>query len=615
MNKILLRIKHIYIKHTTLLTVTESFFTAWAIMKLGNLHPMNILALFFFILSYVFISYMKKETILSSNEFIHSPKIIAYILGLLFSFFYLADQHHYLVEGLSNKLFQIIILTVSALGLFLLFHRCVYFLIYKYHMLGIHFSPSKDTVISRLPIFCFILCIICRIPWFLYSYPGILTPDSINQFEQVLGMIPYSNHHPWIHTLTISVFYHLGSFFTSEPNAAFAFYTIFQICFMAFAASYFIKIISNYIKSVKLLFGLIAIYAFLPYNNVMAISIWKDVMFAGTILIFCTSFFYLLKEGVKKHTISSALLYFVSAFLMCLYRSNGWYAFIACFPFLLYVFRKYWKTMYPLHLTLLCLVLFVKGPVMNHYNVTQPDFVESISIPLQQIGRVIATGQELTEEETILIDAVIDRSYVPQLYTEYISDNMKELVRAGSPDTLANNKYEYFKLWLALGLKYPNIYFDAYIAQTNGYYSPAITYPVAETDGVIDNETGLYREYLISNKIIVKLREISLKLQNIVPFYGSLWSMGSLFWGFLLLLGLRLSKKHSSLTYLDFVAIWLPNLAIIGTLLIATPVAIDFRYAYSLVYCIPLYFALLWIDEKVQTQNHVTSDKIPCPKF
>ena len=147
-------------------------------------------------------------------------------------------------------------------------------------------------------------------------------------------------------------------------------------------------------------------------------------------------------------------------------------------------------------------------------------------------------------------------------------------------------------------MKYPDIYLDAYVAQTRGYYSPSAVYSVAEVDGIIDSDTGLYREYLIRGKVIVKLREILIKLQDMIPLYGALWSMGSLFWGTLLFLGLALGRKGSfslkaNLNFMDLITVWIPNIAVIGTLLIATPVAIEFRYAYNLAYCIPLYFAIM----------------------
>ena len=413
-------------------------------------------------------------------------------------------------------MFQIAIILAVALGLYFLFYKAIRYLMCKLNRIQLKDSQKAQALLPKLPFISFVLIVLCRIPWLLYSYPGIMTPDSINQFKQVIGMSSFSNHHPWLHTMTISLFYHIGSLFTSDVNDAFLFFTLFQICFMAFAVSYLIWVISKYTKSLPLLGGIIAFYAFLPYHNVMAICIWKDVMLSGTLLLFCTSLFFLLKEGIKNKNLFSVILYFISGFLMCLYRSNGWYAFILTFPFLLISFRKNWKIMLPLHIGLLALVLLVKGPVMEHYEVEQPDFVESISIPLQQVGRVIATGQELTPNQDTLIRKIIKTEYVPELYTEYISDNMKELVRTYNPDYLVTHKSDYLKLWIELGLKYPDIYFDAYIAQTRGYYSPSAVYSVAEVDGIIDNETGLYREYLLGGKIIVKVREILIKLQDIV---------------------------------------------------------------------------------------------------
>lgn len=589
--------------NTKLLQYIESFFATWAIMRIGKLHSMNIIAFVFFLLCTICFSAIKQE--LTSKDCANKKtwKITAGFLSVIFTVFYLSDTTKSLVADLNNKLFQAVIIFAVAVGLFIILYRSILYLMCKLNCFELKDSPNAEKFISRLPIITFALIVLCRIPWLLYSYPGIMTPDSINQFKQVIGMSSFSNHHPWLHTLTISLFYHLGSLFTSDINDAFLCFTIFQICFMAFAASYLLWVISKYTKSLPLLGSIMAFYTLLPYHNVMAICIWKDVMFGGTLLLFCTSLFYLLKEGIKKQNLFSILLYFISGFLMCVYRSNGWYAFVVTLPFLLIAFRKTWKIMIPLHLTLLALVLFVKGPVMDYYEVEQPDFVESVSIPLQQVGRVIATGQPLTAKQEELIRKIIKIEYVPELYTEYISDNMKELVRTYHPEYFISHKMDYLKLWIELGLEYPDIYFDAYVAQTRGYYSPSAVYSVAEVDGIIDNETGLYREYLLGGKLIVKVREILIKLQDIIPLYGALWSMGSLFWATLLFLGLALCKKVSfsikePMNFLTYITIWMPNIAVIATLLIATPVAIEFRYAYNLAYCIPLYFALMFLPKK-----------------
>ena len=92
------------------LLIIESFFATWAIMRIGNLASMNIIAFLFFGLCYSFFTYVKKETKILSRETIRNQKIVAIVLGLIFTIFYLSDTHKKMVEDLNNKLFQMVIL-------------------------------------------------------------------------------------------------------------------------------------------------------------------------------------------------------------------------------------------------------------------------------------------------------------------------------------------------------------------------------------------------------------------------------------------------------------------------------------------------------------------------
>ena len=73
-----------------------------------------------------------------------------------------------------------------------------------------------------------------------------------------------------------------------------------------------------------------------------------------------------------------------------------------------------------------------------------------------------------------------------------------------------------------------------------------------------------------------------------IPLYSSLWCMGAVVWLYATGLGIMLIEKR----YRDIIMI-LPGLLGLFTILIATLVAYDFRYLYFLIYCIPLYFAVV----------------------
>ena len=218
-----------YLTRTKLILYLESFFAAWAIMRIGNFHSMNILGFLFFGLSMIFFSTLDREIAISDmpNAGLHNA--ISGILAIVFTVFYLSDTGKTVVSDLDNKVFRLIILLVVALGLFLILYKGIRYLIYKFTAFELKDSSGFRKIIPYLPFISFAVIVLCRIPWLLYSYPGIMTPDSINQFAQVLGRASYSNHHPWLHTMTISLFYHIGTLFTSDLNAAFAFFTVLQI--------------------------------------------------------------------------------------------------------------------------------------------------------------------------------------------------------------------------------------------------------------------------------------------------------------------------------------------------------------------------------------------------
>ena len=110
---------------------------------------------------------------------------------------------------------------------------------------------------------------------------------------------------------------------------------------------------------------------------------------------------------------------------------------------------------------------------------------------------MLANDRDLTPEQSELIDQVIDRTYVKELYNPTFADNMKELVRAGNPQYLEDHKTDFLKLWISLGLKYPGDYLEAYIQQTNGYWYPDSYYLVAEAEGISATSLGISHTPLI----------------------------------------------------------------------------------------------------------------------
>ncbi len=565
-----------------ILNVVESFFTTWALMKTGRMEPGNILTGVFFLFS--FFLYRHIAIRLSDKSFVYTKQVrrSALVLSFLFTLFYMAVDYPHYIETLTNRLFQAAVLTAVFLGLFICF----------YHLLLMLFSFSADKnklqkILYRtddngghLPFYCFLGCLLCWFPYFLYEFPGIMTPDSINQLEQVLNLTAYSNHHPFVHTMIFKLFYEIGFALTSNMVIAVSFYTFFQMCFLAYSVFYFLKTLDSFHIRREILILITLFYALVPYHAVFFVTLWKDIPFAAVVLLFGCSMLRMLRE--KKR--STLLMFFFSGVMMCLLRSNGWYGFLLCLPFLLFYYRKNAGTMFPAVLGILLTACIIRYPVLNALHVTPPDFVESLSIPTQQIASVLAHDRTIDKEQLYLLEQVIDTSYVKDLYNPTFADNMKELVRAGNPDYLSAHKGDFFKLWLSLGLAYPGDYMKAYINQTYGYWYPDSFYPVADGEGISATSLGVSHTPLIGGPLIIKGKEISLKLGGMLPIYSLLWSMGIAFWFLLFCIGNAFARNEKAK-----LICYLPSFALFLTVMIATPVATDFRYVYFMVFSVPFY--------------------------
>ena len=124
-----------------------------------------------------------------------------------------------------------------------------------------------------------------------------------------------------------------------------------------------------------------------------------------------------------------------------------------------------------------------------------------------------------------------------------------------------------------MGLRYPGDYLTAYVNQTYGYWYPDSFYLVAEAEGVSATDLGVSHTPLDRRPLVIKTKEIAIKLGSMVPIYGTLWSMGVACWVLLFSISVSVIRRdyHKLICYL-------PGVALLLSVLAATPVATEFRY-------------------------------------
>ena len=566
-----------------------AFLGCWALQILLGFSVRNPLTIVFFALLFWFaflrFSLDKRAGIMDSAISVAVALVLSYALR---------NRVHF---EFNSALFRIIGISISFIGMASL----VYVLI---GLVRAIVSPDRVRIFTGLKsivlekddaapytsikpfLIMSLICFLCWLPYFLYEFPGIMTADSLVQYEQIIGVEPYSNHHPVLHTLMIKFFYDIGYGISGDPEIGIACYTLFQMIFMAFCFSFLTLHLDRKCSQIRALI----FFAIIPFNAVFAVTIWKDIPFAGvTMLLFCIV--KDLRDNIAddcEHESSGGvkivlqwILFTILSMLFALLRSNAWIAFILWIPFLLVAFKKdIMKVSYSI-VTVVISVTLVKGPVFSSLGVVGPDFVESLSVPSQQIARMYIDDVISDDEDISLIQSVIDTTYIKELYAADYADNIKELIRAGHPEEIENNKLRFLKLWLKQVGNNPKEALKAWYDLEGGYIHADTSLRVADMDGIMDNSYGLYWYPVIGGKAVVKYKELALKMGDFVPIYGMLFSLGAFFWLLVISTVISMIRREPVLckTLLFLLVL---------TLLIAEPV-VDFRYGYALVVTMPMW--------------------------
>lgn len=413
------------------------------------------------------------------------------------------------------------------------------------------------------------------------EYPGIITPDSNYQINQLMHLAPYSNHHPFYHTQIIHLCISLGMMIFGEMNAAVAVYSVFSIVILSGCFAYTVCTVYQLRGNIKVAVLVLLGYMLLPYHIKYSYSVWKDPFFGAAVLLLVVGTFRVLNNVGKTKWMNYVIVLFGSI-AVTLMRSNGQLVFFASTIIFALMFFKRYKRILAMFAGVLVISVILKYPVLDAIGVAKVDVVESLSIPIQQIALVITDGAELTDEQRALLEQVVDIDKIPETYESHISDPMKELVRASNNQKyISENKIAFLKLYIQLGIENPYNYMKAWIEQTKGYWNAGYDYWVWSA-GVNDNVFGLERHGI--SEIEVPWMEYLCKFEANTEFPPLLLfvSIGFNVW-------LLVIATYAAIVKKDWPSLFtsVPALLTIATLLVATPVFSEFRYAYAVFCCLP----------------------------
>ena len=308
------------------------------------------------------------------------------------------------------------------------------------------------------------------LPIFLWWWPGNFVYDYPFQMIEVLEN-QYLTHHPLLHTLLMGAFYKFG-LALGDVSTGMQFFTLLQMLILSASFSYCAYYL--YKRGVPRAYrvGAVLFFALFPMHAMFSITSTKDVMFAAFFLWFIIFVVRLLfdKEKFRWYTYAG---FFLSGVLCCLMRNNALYAIAAgAVLILLLAKRKRKMKLYGAGLLAgLCLLAWLANAALITATHARTDdrYRETFCMALQCLARVAYYRyNDISETDYNEICAYIPEENI-QTYNPYLADMVKS---DANEELIKENLPNFLKLYVKMGLKFPDEYIEAWAANTMGYWYP-----------------------------------------------------------------------------------------------------------------------------------------------
>lgn len=429
------------------------------------------------------------------------------------------------------------------------------------------------------------LTFVFMMPWFIAYSPGGYTPDSVWQYSQALGDMPYNDWHPVLHTL---IFYKIPLAITGKISSI----VFFQIIWFALSIGYLCKTLYKY-AGIKAMILCLSFILLDPYSSLVVMNMTKDVGFALACLISTALAFE--TAMTKGEWLDSWWKYAILGFLIVctiLFRHNG---ILYSVPLIIYIIINVDKNRRRKAIALIaaCIALFIliKGPIFSVLKVEQPErrVVETSGFPLTVIGNVAKETPEKMDEEL----ASFVHSIAPQEMWEsnYVCGSFNSIKWKGANLT-AIDRYGNLGI-LRLMIKAVR---ESPVAALRG--------AIALTDQVYGIDSGFsYFDVIIHENSVGISYQGNESMKEILDAYTSvvsntflryIWTLGVLI---LVIVTLLLSKlKWKSVQNWKKILICLPSLMYdFGTMLLLS--GKDWRFFYVTYLVIPIIIIGLLIND------------------
>ena len=424
----------------------------------------------------------------------------------------------------------------------------------------------------------------------LIKYPFGSFPDSYEQIVQGMGYAPLTTANPIFHTMLMTGFIKFGLLIGSKEVGAFLFVLV-GMAAMVLIFSYIISFLDKIGTPDCLLLCSVLFFALSPYITGHVGQNLKDAYYSTFLALYIVLLAeYLLdRPGFAG---KRAALFLLASAMVILLRNNGVLNVVpTAVVMMIRELRrreKRWRQMLMLLTLSLLLPLLVYAGIVKLTHPAAGSVAETLSLPFQQTARFVKNKSELvTEEEREIIDRILPYDKLPELYSEFISDPVKNSYNQSAS---AQDLKAYFQVWFRQFFRSPVTYFAA-TARQNIY----LLYPrynvyaycvdsnawLSEADALIFFETP---DFIKSMQPSYCRALYSLHTDPILSICNNLSSYVILFLAMFIYVTESGSKAH----YLICIPLFMSLLAVVmGPCILGHP-----RYVLPIIWTAPLWFGV-----------------------
>jgi hypothetical protein len=324
-----------------------------------------------------------------------------------------------------------------------------------------------------------LLIFLCWIPIWLAAWPGFFCYDATGPLTSFMnGQI--DPNQPLLHTVIMSGAILLGQGLTDSFNYGIALFIGISSLITSFVLAASLKVLYQQNAPKALLGVSLLYYCFSPIVSMFSLCSTKDVLFSVALVVVFLALFLAQQKPVLAHKWQNLIIFTLLIFVLLAFRNNTIIAIVISAPFLIYFCQGFRKQLSLALLSAFALFFIWTGLSQYIFPVDKELDQSALlvaSVPTQQISRVWNEA-DLTADQRDEIADTLKSSQFDSIneYQELCADVSRNAFR----DILVDKPDEprFLELYMELGTKYPEIYFDGFLAMTYEAW-----YPFSTVDG------------------------------------------------------------------------------------------------------------------------------------